>query len=286
MQENIALSLFLLNPGKINKTLNGMDTYIATNLVNGHFYIGSSTNFERRKQQHLDSRENYPFQNALRKNPNNFEWEVWTDDSDKRILEQALLDMWCGKEQCYNISNSSKGPGSEGGRKGGKIGGKRVHELHPEHVQKLIEDNRANRPNLQSDNGKKTRDAKVGLFGIPADERSEISRGAMLKVHELYPDMARNIGLRAKEEKLGIFGWTQEQRNEHNRKASEKGREKMLEAVCKPVMCLETRLIYRSACEASRQTGIHKNGISKCCRNKQKVAGGLHWQFYNPEENV
>jgi len=93
-----------------------MDTYKATNTLNGKFYIGSSTNFECRKQQHLDGTENYPFQNALRKNPEAFEWEVWQDDSENRELEQALLDMWFGKEQCYNLNPSTKNPPSWEGK--------------------------------------------------------------------------------------------------------------------------------------------------------------------------
>ena len=93
-----------------------MDTYKATNTTNGKFYIGSTTNFEERKKKHLRSKENYPFQNALRKNPEVFEWEVWSDDSDEPILEQALLDMWFGKECCYNLNPSAKHPPSAKGK--------------------------------------------------------------------------------------------------------------------------------------------------------------------------
>jgi group I intron endonuclease len=94
-----------------------MDTYKATNTTNGKFYIGSTTNFERRKVEHLTCTENYPFQNALRKNPEVFEWEVWSDDSDEPILEQALLDTWHGKECCYNINPyASRPPSWEGKR--------------------------------------------------------------------------------------------------------------------------------------------------------------------------
>jgi group I intron endonuclease len=92
-----------------------MDTYKATNTENGKFYIGSTKNFERRKQGHLSSKWNYPFQNALRKNPEAFEWEVWSDDCEDPVLEQALLDMWFGKEQCYNLNPyASRPPSPEG----------------------------------------------------------------------------------------------------------------------------------------------------------------------------
>lgn len=87
-----------------------MDTYKATNTTNGKFYIGSTVNFEERKKQHLRSTLNYPFQNALRKNPEAFEWEIWSDDHEEPFLEQALLDMWFGKEQCYNLSKDVSAP--------------------------------------------------------------------------------------------------------------------------------------------------------------------------------
>jgi group I intron endonuclease len=93
-----------------------MDTYKATNTTNGKFYIGSSVDFERRKVEHLRSKENYPFQNALRKNPEAFEWEFWTDDCEDSVLEQALLDMWFGCEQCYNLNSSASRPPSWEGK--------------------------------------------------------------------------------------------------------------------------------------------------------------------------
>lgn len=84
-----------------------MITYLARNTLNGKFYIGSTLDFDKRKRTHLTSKINHPFQNALRANPEAFEWEVWSDDSDERVLEQSLLDMWFGKEQCYNLTPSA-----------------------------------------------------------------------------------------------------------------------------------------------------------------------------------
>ncbi len=87
-----------------------MITYIATNTTNGKFYIGSTTNFEKRKKSHIESDSEYPFHRALRKNPEAFTWEIYSDDSEGRELEQALLDTWFGKEQCYNLSEKSSSP--------------------------------------------------------------------------------------------------------------------------------------------------------------------------------
>lgn len=87
-----------------------MNTYIAINTLNGKFYIGSSKNFEQRKKEHLGSKANYPFQNALRKSPEVFEWEVHSDGYEEPVLEQALLDMYFNTEQCYNLNPLAERP--------------------------------------------------------------------------------------------------------------------------------------------------------------------------------
>ena len=87
-----------------------MFTYKATNTSNGRFYIGSTLSLDKRKKQHLASNANYPFQNALRKHPDDFIWEYTEDECDEPLLEQALLDMWFGKEQCYNLCPFAKRP--------------------------------------------------------------------------------------------------------------------------------------------------------------------------------
>jgi group I intron endonuclease len=121
-----------------------MDTYRATNTLNGKFYIGSSLNFEKRKQQHLkDRRVHTPFTNALRKNPEAFEWEVWTDDSVEPVLEQALLDMFFGTEQCYNLNPIASRPPSHKGKNRSAEFKAKVSESHtgkkrsPEHCESM-----------------------------------------------------------------------------------------------------------------------------------------------------
>ena len=46
----------------------------------------------------------------------------------------------------------------------------------------------------------------------------------------------------------------------------------------RPVVCIETNIIYWGAREAARQVGIH-NHISECCNGQRKSCGGYHWRW-------
>jgi predicted GIY-YIG superfamily endonuclease len=94
-----------------------MITYRAINKTNGRFYIGSTTDIERRKREHRKSRANTSFHIDYRKNPENFEWEVCEDQSHGRELEEALLEMFAGTDLCYNVSNRTDGGGGAKGHK-------------------------------------------------------------------------------------------------------------------------------------------------------------------------
>ncbi len=94
-----------------------MITYIATNTLNGKFYIGSTVDFKKRKINHLTCKVKSHFHHALRKNPEAFVWEVIEDEHSDPVLEQALLDRWFGKEQCYNLNPVASRPPSHKGIK-------------------------------------------------------------------------------------------------------------------------------------------------------------------------
>jgi hypothetical protein len=46
----------------------------------------------------------------------------------------------------------------------------------------------------------------------------------------------------------------------------------------KPVMCIETRIVYPSATRAAQELKLHQGNISKVCNGKAKTAGGYHWE--------
>jgi hypothetical protein len=47
----------------------------------------------------------------------------------------------------------------------------------------------------------------------------------------------------------------------------------------KPVLCVETGVVYPSATDASALTGVERSNIGSCCRGTREKAGGYHWQF-------
>jgi group I intron endonuclease len=129
-----------------------MITYVPINLSNRKFYIGSTVDFDRRWQEHSTSTCNYPFQNALRNNPNNFFVLISEDDGlEIREEEQFYLDFYHGSEWCYNLSPNADRPSGWLGK-----------NLSEQHKQKI-------------------RDANVGannpMYGVSRPDHSERMSG-------------------------------------------------------------------------------------------------------------
>lgn len=48
----------------------------------------------------------------------------------------------------------------------------------------------------------------------------------------------------------------------------------------KPVICIETGILYESASDAARQiSGVSQSKISQVCNGIRKTNGGLHWKY-------
>lgn len=56
------------------------------------------------------------------------------------------------------------------------------------------------------------------------------------------------------------------------------------ESSSKPIICVETNVIYDSILEASKQTGLLNTAICNCLKKTEKgiisTCGGYHWQYY------
>jgi hypothetical protein len=110
-----------------------MKTYLAINLTNKKFQVGSSIQPEVRIKQHLNSKEEIPFYRSLRRGPNNFYWVVGMDDElgeNDRSDEQFYLDFYHGSIWCYNINQfATRGPD--------RTGKKQPEGWGEEHAKKL-----------------------------------------------------------------------------------------------------------------------------------------------------
>ena len=133
-----------------------MITYIATNTLNGKFYIGSTTDLEKRKGQHLKRTKNLPFQNALRLNPEAFRWEFFEDEHTERIWEQALLDLYYGSKFCYNLNPNVHLPPENKGVNNPNYGKRK-----PEETKRKISEAKQGIP-FTEEHKRKLKEAKLG----------------------------------------------------------------------------------------------------------------------------
>lgn len=69
---------------------------------------------------------------------------------------------------------------------------------------------------------------------------------------------------------------------------SEEWVEKMKESLRKPVICVESSIVYKSVKHAEDLTGIRASSIGAVCRGDygHQTAGGLHWCFWDEEWNA
>ncbi len=59
-----------------------------------------------------------------------------------------------------------------------------------------------------------------------------------------------------------------------NKAASEKNK--------KPVLCIETGVVYAGACDVQSILGINNAHVTAVCKGRENKAGGFHWEYYQP----
>lgn len=235
-----------------------MDTYKATNTNNGKFYIGSTTDFEKRKRQHLKSKENYPFQNSLRKNPEAFEWEVWSDNSDEPVLEQALLDMWFGTEQCYNLNPFASRPSIQMSVKNGNkafVGKTGIFDKNWRSSSEFFE-----------------HQANAGKIGgmVIASKKLGIHDPSYIQSEE-YKEQRRKTGTRLAKERKGMF----------SAEIREKSKQNLISALGTPIVITSPsgeNLTFPSIREASRATGIDRRAIKSLLQGSHSKWSRRGWK--------
>lgn len=148
-------------------------------------------------------------------------------------------------------------------------------------------------------NGKFTEETKLKISKAKKGTKmSEIARKHMSesrkgKLHWNYGKKAKIETIdKLKKSHLGHKAWNKGIKREewlsleNELKLKEKQRKAVLgnDYSCKPIKCLETNIIYKSATEAQLKTNINRGNISEVCNNKRKTAGGFHWEFIKEEK--
>lgn len=123
----------------------------------------------------------------------------------------------------------------------------------------------------------------INKFIFPEDLSTYLEAGWLLGKKPLNEEHKKNIGLKNKGHKAwnkGLSGTFlgKHHSTETKQKMSEIKKGKINIDALKPVICIETSIIYSSIKEATQLTGI--NHIGDCCRGIRKKAGGYHWQYY------
>ena len=62
-------------------------------------------------------------------------------------------------------------------------------------------------------------------------------------------------------------------------KHTQETKDRIASKLSKPILCVETGIIYNSIRGAERQTGISSGGIVGCLKGKLKTCGGFHWKY-------
>lgn len=70
-----------------------------------------------------------------------------------------------------------------------------------------------------------------------------------------------------------------EEQKEHKKEVGRELSEKLHKLNQRPVVCLESKRIYKSVKDASETLKINASSISQVAKGKRKTAGGLHFEY-------
>ena len=233
--------------------------YKHTNLVNGKVYSGiTSKKPESRWESGNGYRHNVYMQNAISK----YGWDGFKHDvlfenltqEQASDLERKLIAEYksADRRYGYNIELGGYGRGAVSEETREKMRQNLLGEKNPNYGKHLSEETR--RKLSECNRGEKH--PKYGTHHSE-ETRKKISAALSGEGNHMY-----------------------------GRKHTEERKELLRTKNAKPVLCVETGVIYRSAREASRQTGINIAGICTVCNGgRLRTAGGYHWEYVK-EENA
>jgi group I intron endonuclease len=228
--------------------------YAHINKINGKIYIGQTCqNTNRRWGDGSGYKGCTRFYRAVQKYGwDNFEHEVVASNltlDEANHFEELLISM-------LDTTNSDRGYNL---RSGGEN-----NRLSEETKQKLREATKGK--HLSAETKEKLSKAHKGkkLSNETKRKLSELNKG------KNHPKYGQHLSDETKEKirhtKMGVNNPNYGKSGASNPNA-------------RAVICIETNTVYGSTIEASREFGIIRSGITRCCSGKTKTAGGYHWKY-------
>lgn len=212
----------------------------------GKVYIGITSLPPRRRWQcGWGYRENTHFFSAIKKYGwESFSHEILFSNLTKAEAEAKEIELIAK----FDSTNPNKGYNHD-------FGGSSAGKMSEETRRKISES---------------TRGEKSAHYG---KHHSEEAKRKMSIAAKNRPPMSAETRRKIGEAERGENHWT------YGKTFSEEHRKRIAESHCKPIICVETQIIYGSTLEAAKQTGINKGNINSCCMGRRKKAGGFSWIY-------
>ena len=216
--------------------------YCHTNKINGKKYIGiTSQKPQHRWRNGQGYRNNEYFFRAIEKYGwHNFTHEILYTDLNKEDAECIEVKLIAE----YKTTDNQNGYNIESG-------GNATKDV-PKSTRKKISEALKGHP-CTTETKQKISEAQKG--------RVSPKKGTKATPEQIEKNRLAHIGQKAWNKGRP---WTDEERAKCNGKA---------------VVCVETKVVYRTAHEANRLTGINFSSICKCCKGTTKTAGGFRWEY-------
>lgn len=225
--------------------------YKCTCIGNGKIYVGQSVDLKLRKSMHQSMlKHNRHYNSYLQRSYNkygedSFIWEV-IEYCEKDKLNQREI-FWIEFYNCFNDGFNN----NEGG----------AH----------------NRAYVRTDDFKK--ELSIILtesWNNNQERRINASQRMMGEKNPMYGKYGELNPTFGKNGSNGMLG------KHHTKEANEKNRiahTGLKNKNAKPIVCIETNVLYESQGDARTKTGISDTSINKCLKGVIKSAGGYHWRY-------
>lgn len=246
--------------------------YGIENIKNGKWYVGQAVNRQKRINQHRWLLRNGKHANKELQN----DWNLFGEKSFSFVkLEQCDLGhlsererFWVDEKNAFlNGYNQTEGGLGQPGR------------VMPEEERRWRSEKYSGEGNPFY--GKKHTEASRKKMSEAQSGENHVNYGKHLSEETRHKISEAHKGMRHSEEtkqKLAEVNKGKTPSPKTLEKATRKNRSPE-NPLCKAVICLETGVVYYSAAEAARQTGLERTKISACCRGDRRSTKGTHWAF-------